>query len=146
MVTAVPIETRRESHSGARWAHVNTPPKIVNRETARAVLWANVSLPGLGLWLIGQRALGTLHIAMSISGLLMKIGWITWFIWKWIASGQMPDPFARHIWVPVIGLGLFALAWLWAGAVSLAHLGSLPPVQPRPPHFDQPPLIVDQHR
>lgn len=112
---------------------MNTPPKITSRDAARAAVWTNLALPGLGLWMTGQRALGALLIAMAVSGLLLKIGWIAWFLWKWFGSGQMPDPLARHLLVPVIGVVLFASALLWAVLASLAHLRSLPPEKTVPP-------------
>jgi hypothetical protein len=112
---------------------LQTPPPIKSRDTARTALWVNLLvLPGLGLWFIGQRALAVLHIAMSASGVVMSIGWMIWFLWRWIATGQMPDPLGRHLLVGLVGLGLFGTAWLWAGAVSLAYLRRLPagPVPP----------------
>jgi hypothetical protein len=112
---------------------LNTPPKIARRDAARAAVWTNLALPGLGLWMTGQRALGALLIAMSASGLLLKIGWLAWFLRRWIASGQMPDPLARHLLVPVIGVTLFVTALLWAVLASLAHLRSLPPEKAAPP-------------
>jgi hypothetical protein len=118
---------------------LSTPPQIARRDAARAAVWTNLALPGLGLWMTGQRALGALLIAMSASGLLLKLGWIAWFLRRWIASGQMPDPLARHLLVPVIGVVLFVGALLWAILASLAHLHSLPPEKTAlPPRIRRP--------
>jgi hypothetical protein len=118
---------------------LNTPPKIASRDAARAAVWTNLAMPGLGLWMTGQRGLGALLLAMSASGLLLKIGWIVWFLQQWIASGEMPDPLARHLLVPVIGLGLFVGALLWAILASLAYLQALPPEKTAtPPKLSRP--------
>jgi len=110
---------------------LNAPPKILDHTRARACLWTNLLvLPGLGTWLAGQRSLGALLIAMSLSGVVMSASWVCWLIWKWIDLGQLPNPFAEHLWVAIIGIGLVAASWVWAAVVSVALLKNLPPAKP----------------
>ncbi len=107
------------------------PPKLINRDDAKACLWSNLAVPGLGSWRAGWRVSGALQLALAGCALGLGLAWFTWFIAEWARAGRLPmlvilDNEGRLPagWLKflLLGLGslvLFGLALGWAFITSL---------------------------
>jgi hypothetical protein len=95
------------------------------RETARGCFTTNLVIPGLGS-LVGGRKIGYLQLVLCYLGqgitLVFGIHLIYWSLANWskIYHPNAEDPLAnlREIWLqlrlPLLGILLFAIAWIWA--------------------------------
>jgi hypothetical protein len=110
------------------------PRQELSRQTAWGCLTANVALPGSGSLLAG-RATGYPQLGLALGGLalslLFGLRFIVWYIANWSHFyGPQADPFSAmgDIWFKMrwalLGIGVFALGWLWALATSLAIVQS----------------------
>lgn len=79
-------------------------------------------MPGLGTWSTGQRALGALQALLSIAGVFLMTLWLVWFMYQWIQNEQMPKSDGPYAWIAVVGVVLFAGAWLWALITGVATI------------------------
>ena len=94
-------------------------------ETARGCFTTNLVIPGLGS-LVGGRKIGYLQLVLCYIGqgitLVFGIRLIYWSLAHWpeIYHPNAEDPLAtlREIWpqlrLPLLGILLFAIAWIWA--------------------------------
>ncbi len=107
-------------------------PGPIDRSTAWGCLTSNLALPGSGSLLAGRvSGYGQMLLALTALGLTTVFGlrFLAWSLSNW-ARLQDPeaDPVARllEIWLAVrwaaLGLGIFALSWLWALASSVGLL------------------------
>ena len=106
------------------------------RESARGCLAANLAVPGLGSLAVGRK-IGFAQLALCLAGMLVTlvfgVRFIYWSLAHW-SELRNPDPYAdplagllemwRHARWPLLGIALFALAWLWALSTSLALLNA----------------------
>jgi hypothetical protein len=91
------------------------------RDRARAALSANLMvLPGLGSLLMGRRS-GWLQAPLALAGAALSVRWLVLVLLDWRRAGALPDTLPRA-GLLLEGVTLFALAWLWALATSLAVL------------------------
>lgn len=103
------------------------------REIARGCFTTNLVIPGLGS-LTGGRKVGYLQLVLCYAGqgvtLVFGLRLIFWALahWSEIYRPNAQDPLAglREIWphfrLPLLGMVLFAGAWLWALQTSYAML------------------------
>ncbi len=106
------------------------PRRTLSPQTAWGCLTTNVALPGFGSLLAGRRS-GYPQAALALGGTALTVvcgvHFITWYVANW-SHLQNPggDPFdsLTQLWQavrwPFLGIGLFALGWLWALSTSLA--------------------------
>lgn len=100
-------------------------PGALDRPTAMACLMANVMvLPGLGSWIAGRKT-GLFQMLFALSGLFFSCFWLYFFVRSWIHLKQFPSELGPHFTMALIGLSLFAFAWLWALATSASILRTL---------------------
>jgi len=99
------------------------PPSLSPTEKARIATLLNLTAtPGLGSLLAGRKAVGTLQIALALSGFVLILLWLISLIRIALAIWQeTPPPDALHLF-GISGAGLFLTAWLWALSTSLAIL------------------------
>jgi hypothetical protein len=95
------------------------------RETARGCFTTNLVIPGLGS-LVGGRKIGYLQLVLCYLGegitLVFGVRLIYWTLAHWsnIYHPNAEDPLAalRELWpqlrLPLLGIVLFVIAWLWA--------------------------------
>lgn len=107
------------------------PPKLLTRDDAKACLWSNLAVPGLGSWRAGWRVSGALQLALAICALVLGLAWFAWFLTEWARAGKLPmlvildnDGRLPAGWLKylLLGLGSFALFGLalgWAFITSL---------------------------
>jgi hypothetical protein len=102
------------------WAFNSLPPNSV--AAARSCLTINLlGLPGLGSWIAGRKV-GLIQGAMAITGLIMTVACLVFFVAAWIRTGSLPEGFPPHLLLGVAGVFVFGLAWLWSLATGLAML------------------------
>jgi len=109
------------------------PREPLTREKARICFGMNLGFPGSGS-LMARRLVGYPQILLTMSGILLSmlfgLRFIAWFLSNW-SRLQNPnaDPMAglHELWLQVrwalLGMGLFALAWIWglvSGLIMLA--------------------------
>ena len=99
------------------------------RETARGCFTTNLVIPGLGSLAAGRK-IGYPQLILCYVGqgvtLVFGVRFIYWALahWSEIFRPNAEDPLAglRAIWphvrLPLLGIVLFAIAWLWALATS----------------------------
>lgn len=99
-------------------------PAAPDRATAWACLLTNaLTLPGLGSITAGRRA-GYAQGALAIVGFALSVYWLVRTILTWMAEGQLPVEINRTLLIGLVGIGLYAVAWLWALGTSLSLLGA----------------------
>jgi hypothetical protein len=91
------------------------------RDRARAALSTNlVVLPGLGSLLMGRRS-GWLQAPLALAGMVLSVRWLVLVLLDWRRAAALPGT-VPHAGLLLQGVALFAVAWLWALATSLAVL------------------------
>jgi len=119
------------------------PREALSRQTAWGCFTTNAAVPGFGSLLAGRKA-GYPQVALCMLGLaLTTIFGIRFFAWYFSHRAQLeqleaePDRYLLEIWMPVrwalLGMGVFAVAWLWSLATSLAILREARRHEPRQP-------------
>ena len=106
------------------------PPKLVEKQTdsrpdrqaAWVCLTSNLVLPGLGTLVARRRVTGLLQLVISQIGFVLTVVWAVLFVRDWIHRGSWPDDATPHLWLGLLGVALFFLAWIWSLASSLEML------------------------
>src|SRR5262245_281468 len=100
------------------------PRRKLSRQTAWGCLTTNLALPGFGSLMAGRTS-GYFQIAMSLGGMLLTMVFGARFIY-WYFTNQSrfqewqadPVEMMTELWaavrLPLLGIALFALGWLWA--------------------------------
>lgn len=99
------------------------PPHLeAARAKARVHLLTNLLvLPGLGSLLAGRKV-GWVQAAVAATGVALTVMWFTSFVTAWVKLEEFPADGGPHLRLGLLGLGLFAIAWVWALATSLQIL------------------------
>jgi len=103
--------------------------KPLDRQTAWGCLTTNLAVPGVGS-LRARRFAGCFQAPLGVAGLVLTFTFGLRFIAWFFANRERfdnpeEDPVAtlvelwRVVRWPLLGIGLFALAWLWALVTSL---------------------------
>lgn len=107
------------------------PPKPPTRDDAKACLWSNLAVPGLGSWRAGWRVSGALQLVLAVGALLLGLAWFFWFLTEWARAGKLPmlvildnegrlpPGWLKYLLLGLGSLGLFGLALGWAFITSL---------------------------
>lgn len=122
--------------------------RVPDAATARACLATNLALPGFGTLMAG-RWIGWVQALLTVAAFaLTLVGGVNLFLWYAAHRAQFNDPFAdpvenlRALWRvarwPLLGMGLFALSWLWALGSSLQTLRAARRTDATPPRPDAP--------
>jgi hypothetical protein len=96
----------------------------LSRQTAHGCVGTNLALPGFGSLMAG-RAVGYAQAALTVIGFVLTMAFglkfIVWYLGNWSSiHSPQADPFVtlssvlREVRWAVLGIGLFAVAWLWA--------------------------------
>ena len=104
------------------------PRRALSPQTAWGCLTTNLAVPGFGSLLAG-RAIGYLQAVLGLLGLALTLGFgIRFFWWFFRNWSRIQDPAADPVAVlgelwqavrwPLLGIGLFAVSWLWALGTS----------------------------
>jgi hypothetical protein len=119
----------------------------LDRPTAWGCVTSNLAFPGSGSLLAG-RASGYLQVLLALAGAALTtvfgLRFIAWFLANRVRLQDVEmDPVERllELWIGVrwalLGMGVFALAWLWALATSAWILREAArPRPPKPPRLD----------
>ena len=110
------------------------PRRPLSRQTAWGCLTTNLAMPGFGS-LVAGRVSGYAQAALAIGSLLLTMIFGLRFFWWYIANWSRlhepeADPTAAlaEMWPylkwPLVGLGMFAVGWLWALVTSLQIVSS----------------------
>lgn len=96
----------------------------LSRQTAHGCVGTNLALPGFGSLMAG-RAVGYVQAVLTVAGFVLTLffglKFIAWYLANWSSiNSPQADPFEtmsnvfREVRWAVLGIGLFAVAWLWA--------------------------------
>ena len=108
------------------------PRRALSRQTAWGCLMSNLALPGLGSLMAG-RVSGYPQLLFAVAGMVFTVTsgtrFVFWYVANW-SQLQNPDadPFTTlgELWKelrwPVLGMGIFCAALLWALITSLTIL------------------------
>ncbi len=128
------------------------PRQPLSRQTAWGCFTTNLAMPGFGSLLAGRK-LGYPQAVLCIVGLILTmilgVRFAIWIIPRYSAL-QNPegDPFEglQQMWLqlrwPLLGIAVFALAWLWALTTSLTILREARDSHPRVPPKLEPPRLI----
>jgi len=87
---------------------------------ARDYLLSNLlSVPGLGTFLAGRRAIGVAQMSLATVGFVLTMYWFGAFVHLWLRTREFPVDGGPQFRWGLIGVGIFALAWLWGLASGL---------------------------
>lgn len=84
---------------------------------------SNLVLPGLGTFFAGHRLAGVLQLVISQTGFVTAMLWTVAWLRDWIRAGAIPEQLGPRLWIALLGIALFLLAWFWSLASSLQILG-----------------------
>jgi hypothetical protein len=92
--------------------------------SARACLIINqFATPGLGSFMAGRYAAGTVQLVLAVLGFVCFLGWFAQVCVKtYRLIEELPPVPERHPWLGRVGVLLFAAAWLLAWVTSLSLL------------------------
>jgi hypothetical protein len=93
-----------------------------SRQAAWGCVMSNLVLPGVGTFVAGRRVEGVLQVAVSQTGFALSLLWAVLFVRDWIREGSLPVDITARLWLGVLGVGLFLLAWLWSVGSSVVIL------------------------
>jgi hypothetical protein len=111
-----------------------TLPGTVDRQTAWGCCTANLALPGSGS-VTGGRRVGYFQMGLAVAGLGVSL-WsgARFILWSLQSLHRFYDPATdpvvalQELWRaarwPLLGLGIFAVAWMWALVTSLSLMHS----------------------
>jgi hypothetical protein len=83
---------------------------------------SNLVLPGVGTFVAGRRVEGVLQLVVSQIGFALSLLWAVLFVRDWIREGSLPEDITARLWLGVLGVAMFLLAWMWSVASSVAIL------------------------
>jgi putative Mn2+ efflux pump MntP len=112
----------------------NANPEPPSVQTARGMVAANLAVPGFGS-LMAKRAAGWPQAALTIVGFALTsifgVRFIIWFLQHLnTLYGAESDPLEslldlwRNVRWALLGIGLFAMSWLWSLATNAEILRS----------------------
>ena len=117
----------------------------LSRQTAWGCFTANIAMPGSGSLMAGRRS-GYPQLLLALSGMVVSIIFglraLFWMLSNWSRlHDPSADPFAAFgemlavlRWA-ILGLGIFALGWLWALSTGYAIIRSAKNDAPAPPRL-----------
>lgn len=125
----------------------NANPEPPSAQTARGMVATNLALPGFGS-LMAKRAAGWPQAALTVVGFALTsifgVRFIIWFFQSMdMLYGTESDPVESLIamWLNVrwalLGIGLFAVSWLWSLATNTEILRSARKPEP----MEKPPIL-----
>jgi hypothetical protein len=104
---------------------VSGPPPLPasRRSKAKSNLYLNLlATPGWGSYAAGWKVTGVLQILLAIAGVVLTLAWFISFLIEWSRDWVLPTDGGEYLRWALMGMGLFAAAWLWALATSLQIL------------------------
>ncbi|RME92471.1 MAG: hypothetical protein D6766_09950 [Verrucomicrobia bacterium] len=100
-----------------------------------------LTLPGLGSLAAGRKV-GYAQAALAGIGFAGTVVSLALVLWDWAQTGRRPQEITPPLMGGLVAIGLFAVAWLWALATSLAILRDArkQPEEGAPPRLTPPRL------
>ena len=77
-------------------------------------------LPGLGSFLARRRIAGALQAAIAGTGAALSVWWLFLLARQWAEDGYFPIDGGDHFRFGIIGVLVFAVAWVWSLATSVS--------------------------
>lgn len=117
-----------------------TPPRSARTGVApqgqgREHLLSNLLvLPGLGSLFAGRKV-GWVQAPLALAGFALTSFWFVTFVATWIRTRAFPFEGGPYFRLGLLGVALFAAAWLWAlgTGLQLHHHQRRQPPPPAPP-------------
>ena len=86
--------------------------------------WASLGLnllvlPGLGSFLVGRRIAGVAQAVVALAGAAMCVWWLVLMARQWMEEGIYPLDGGEGFRIGVLGVGVFAVGWVWSLVTSL---------------------------
>jgi len=78
-----------------------------------------LSVPGIGTFLAGRRVTGVLQMTLSSLGFVLSFYWFAAFLVEWWRQSVFPWEGGSQFRWGLIGVGLYAVAWVWGLASGL---------------------------
>ena len=107
------------------------PPRLLNASKAWSCVLVNqLAFPGLGTVWAGRRG-GRVQVTLMLAGFFLTVGFMCGIIFHMLSSvldfsGHSAEPswtrYRPYFWIGEIGLGLCAVAWVWALMSSIGIL------------------------
>jgi hypothetical protein len=117
----------------AKWLNIKWP---LDEKSARGCLLVNLAFwPGLGS-VLARRKSGWVQMAMAMGGLFTLFFALQQFMAMLMEETREPRWSDHFVWEAIIGVGLFAVAWIWGlftGLSIRARVGQPPKLPPVPP-------------
>lgn len=79
-------------------------------------------LPGLGSFLARRRIAGALQAALAGMGAGLSVWWLFLLARQWAEEGYFPIDGGEDFRIGIVGVLIFAVAWVWSLATSLSVL------------------------
>jgi hypothetical protein len=97
------------------------------REMDETLAWSCLAanllvLPGLGSVMARRLVEGALQAALALGGTGLTMYWLVSFARLWASEGEFPLDGGPDFAQGLMGVGVFALGWMWSLATSLAVL------------------------
>jgi hypothetical protein len=77
-------------------------------------------LPGLGSLLARRRIAGSAQAMLAVTGAGMSVWWLILLARQWTEEGYFPWDGGADFRIGIFGVLVFAIAWVWSLATSLA--------------------------
>jgi hypothetical protein len=98
-------------------------PRTLTYDQARQYAFLNqLATPGLGTFLSGRRWQGVLQMLLATIGFVLALLWFIFTMrdfYRLMSTDVEPGDHGR---LGLLGLGIFAAAWIWSSVTSLAML------------------------
>lgn len=79
-------------------------------------------LPGLGSFLVRRRTAGIAQALLAGIGAGMSVWWLMLLVRQWADDGYFPIDGGDSFRIGIVGVLVFAVAWVWSLATSLSVL------------------------
>ena len=87
--------------------------------------WTSLSinllvLPGLGSFLVRRRIAGAAQAVVAVVGAGLSLWWLVLLARQWAEDGYFPWDGGDHLRIGIVGVLVFAVAWVWSLVTSLS--------------------------
>ncbi|HVM62299.1 MAG TPA: hypothetical protein VMV72_15680 [Verrucomicrobiae bacterium] len=102
---------------------LSPPPKPVKKLTAWLCLLLNaLVLPGLGSLIVRNPVKGIAQGVLAVAGMVLSMAGVGPTLDQMVKTGELPDHVGGTFWLSIVGIILFAIAWVWAFMSSVSTI------------------------